>query len=82
MVIQIVTTFIHALLCYIFIHKFEFGLAGTGLAMAFTSAANFIVTTIYISYLDEIKEAWFLPNKDCFQGLGNYMKLGFQSTVM
>jgi MATE family multidrug resistance protein len=40
------------------------------------------VVTIYISRNKDLASAWFKPDKDCFSGIKEYLKIGIPSSAM
>lgn len=84
MVIQIGTTLLHILWCYLLTSKTQDAVRGTALATTLTHAINFVCFALYTSLQPEIKEAWFLPNRECFyaKGLWEFMKIGIVSVLM
>jgi hypothetical protein len=43
---------------------------GVSIASMITIITQLIIVCIYASFVKEIKEAWFLPNKDTFKDIG------------
>ena len=59
------------------------GVVGIGIATNLTFFLNAFVITLYVSYYEQdIHEAWFFPNKYCFYGIVDYMKLGIPAMLM
>jgi Na+-driven multidrug efflux pump len=59
------------------------GVAGAAYASTITALTNLIVIHFYVNYyLPEIKEAWFMPNKDSFNGLFHYIRFAFPAMLM
>lgn len=55
------------------------GIRATAIAFTITNFLNIFILSIYITTIDKLKEALFWPNKDCFKGLGEYLRLGILS---
>jgi Na+-driven multidrug efflux pump len=55
------------------------GIKGPALASSVSQILNMFILWIYLNSQKDLKEMWFFPNKECFRGLINYMKLGFWS---
>eukprot|EP00347_Sterkiella_histriomuscorum_P000139 403377020 len=83
MTIQIVTTSLHVLWSYIFVSRLQLGLTGTAISTIITFSLNVVTITIYMSYFEkELKDAWFLPTKNSFKNLGQYIQVAFPSMLM
>lgn len=55
---------------------------GAALATTLTYFINFFVSTLYVSFIKELRKAWFLPNRNSFRGLYEYLKLGIPAMIM
>jgi MATE family multidrug resistance protein len=87
MIIQISATVLHNGWCYLFTDYMEMGVHGTALATTITYLVSLIAFEIYVKKFTEerlLKEAWFLPSKECFdwQGIKDFMKMGIASIGM
>lgn len=82
MVIQVVTTCIHPLWCYLFVDVFDMGIKGPALAQSVSHILNILVLSLYLNRIESFKEAWYWPTVECFKGIGNYMKIGFFSMCL
>ena len=83
MTIQLITTPLHVLWSYIFVSVYQMELQGTAICTLITTAINFLAINMYVTYLlPNLKEAWFLPNRDSFRGLGEYVKVAIPSMLM
>ena len=83
MIIQIFTSSLHYLWCYIFVSIMNLNIMGTALAMNITAFSNAMLITVYVTYFQpDLREAWFWPDKDCFQGLLDYLRLGIPAMLM
>ncbi len=61
----------------------ELGVAGAAYASTITALTNLILIHFYVNYnFPEIKEAWFMPNKDSFNGLLPYIRFVFPAMLM
>jgi MATE family multidrug resistance protein len=72
----------HVFWCYIFVHKLELDITGVSLTMLITYITLLAVISVYASFIKEIKDGWFLPNKDTFKDIWAYLKLGVPGTLM
>jgi len=61
---------------------FGMGIQGIGIATSITYFSDFILITIYVGKLENLKESWFLPTRDCFVGLFEFLKIGIPSAAM
>jgi len=82
MIVQLITMFFHGLWCYLFVHVGGLGFKGTSLATCVTYCLNLVIISIYVSCSKDLKEAWFLPNKDCFRDFKRYFKIAIPGTFM
>lgn len=55
---------------------------GVALSTTITYFLNFIVSILYVSTIKELRPAWFLPNKNSFRGLSEYLKLGIPTVTI
>ena len=58
------------------------GVAGTGISGALTNLIVFTINLIYTSCIYDIREAIIWPDRRCFVGLYEYLKIGFPSIIM
>ena len=83
MVIQIMTTGLHFLWCYIYIDYMELGLKGSGLAMTTTYSLNFILVQGYAWLQPDLQEYWApMFTMDSIRGFKRYLSLALPSYVM
>jgi MATE family multidrug resistance protein len=61
MYIQIATTIVHPLWCYLFVHVWKLGVRGPAIAISLTQTITFFILFIYLSRKQEFKEIWFFP---------------------
>jgi len=52
------------------------GILGTGIAMVITNFTTLAFNVTYTYFLDDIKDAVFMPDKRIFSDLTRYFKLG------
>ena len=80
---QMVAIAFHLLWSYLFVNKLGYGIEGTGIAGTLTNSTALLMNYGYTLYLSpDISEAVFLPDRRCFYGIGEYMKIGIPSAVM
>lgn len=82
MYIQIATTVLHPLWCYIFVDVLNMGIKGPALALSLSQIINISALSLYLNRIESFKEAWFLPNAECFKGLKHYLSIGFYSMCL
>jgi Na+-driven multidrug efflux pump len=83
MIIIITTTCLHSVWCYIFVFVFDLHVIGVAMATNLTAFLNLVGLTTYVSFFEkDLQDAWFWPNKDCFKGILEYMKLGVPAMLM
>jgi len=79
-IIQIISTLLHFIWCYIFIYQLNQGIAGVAYAVIITQALNLILSSMYLYFYNPFPEVHFFINKDCFSGWKEYLKLGVPVT--
>ena len=52
------------------------GIRGSCYASSVTMFINLTFITIISCYIEEIKDAWFMPNRESLLGIVEYMKIG------
>ena len=72
----------HAFFCYLFVHVGGMGLVGAANAHNLTSLLTCILTTGYISRLEPVKEAWYMPTRQTFQNLWPFLRLALPGMMM
>jgi MATE family multidrug resistance protein len=82
MIITIIAIIFHITLCHILVTFYGFEIIGLAIATSLTYFISFVSITIYTSLMTEIKEAWFLPNKQTFNGLWEFMVVGIPSVTL
>lgn len=55
---------------------------GIGYASTISNITVYVSLLIYTSFIPEISEAIFLPDKKIFRGIGQYLSLGVPSAMM
>lgn len=61
---------------YLFVQYLDYGLFGSNLALLFTNFTCFILSILIPSfYLPDIKDSWFLLNRDMLKGLKDYLRV-------
>jgi MATE family multidrug resistance protein len=82
MYIQVGTTMVHPLWCYLSLHYFEMGVKGPALAQSISTILNIAILSVCLSRISEFKEVFFMPNRECLKGISNYFKLGVPSLLL
>lgn len=59
-----------------------YGMIGVCYAHNITYFTLFISITIYTHFMPEIKQAWFLPTRESFSGIQEYLMLGIPGSLM
>lgn len=64
--------------------QFNLGITGTGIAGLITNFSILLFNMIYTSWLPEIKDAVFMPDKRSYnmKGIYEYLVIGIPSTIM
>ncbi|MCQ2820413.1 MAG: hypothetical protein MJ252_24370 [archaeon] len=75
-IVNLITTAMHPLWCYITIYKFNMGIAGGGLCLVISMFLNSLLSTWYLWAFYPYPKANFWINKKCFaiKGLCGYLK--------
>ena len=84
LIAAIISMSLHPLWCYFLIlpSYFDFGIIGAGIAKTITFIVLLSINLIYSSYLPELKEAIFLPDRRIFLDLIPYLKLGIAGVMI
>lgn len=82
MVIQIFTLPLHTFNCWLFISHLQCGIRGAAYAETATALFEFVVYITYASCLKDIREAWFLPTRQTFYNLKEFMGLACPGILM
>lgn len=79
---SISTTFLHLGWCYLFVAYLKMDIVGASIATSITYFLQFVMITVYCSKVKELKKSFFLPTKETFRDLGEYLNLAIPSTLM
>lgn len=82
MMIQIITLFIHILMCYLLTQVRTFGIIGIALATNLTYILNYIIIQFYLYLTPETKKCLTSYSSNVFEGLGKYVKVAVPTTLM
>lgn len=80
--VQIVTTVLHFVWCYLFITYWDLRVVGAALSLNITYILNWIITDAYIHFSGCCPQTWILPSKETTQNIGEYAKIGFAGAMM
>jgi len=58
------------------------GIKGTGTAGILTNGMVLSINLAYTYAIEEIREAVFWPDRNCFYGISEYLEIGLSSAVM
>lgn len=58
------------------------GIKGTGTAGILTNGMVLSINLMYTYAIEEIREAVFWPDRNCFYGISEYLEIGLPSAVM
>ncbi len=73
----------HCIILYVLVIVYDFGIYGCSWGTVITYIINSLVVTIYCGVIrQDLKESFFWPNKECFEDLWDYFKIGFPSSAM
>ena len=82
MIVMIVGTFVHILLCYIFINVVDTGIVGLAYASSIKDGVLMLTVMAYSRCSSKTNIALTPINKDAFTGWCEYLVYAFPSTVM
>lgn len=82
MIVMIVCSTLHLIVCALFIFYFNFDVYGLGVSTILTYAVQLSILIIYANHKEEIKEAIFLPNYETFQDWREYFDLALPATFI
>ena len=68
--------------CWLFVTKMGLGIAGVGYASTISNLTVYVSVVIYTSFVPEIQDAVFMPDKRTFRGIDQYLSLGVPSALM
>ena len=77
-----VGTAFHGLWLYLFIIKFDMEIAGLAYANILSTSIIFALLMWFTYSQKELREAWMLPDRRIFNGLGEYVALAIPMTIM
>jgi len=80
---MIAASIYHCIILYILVIVLDYGILGCSWGTVITSIISLIVMTVYCGVIrKDLKESFFLPNKECFEDLWDYLKIGLPSCAM
>jgi MATE family multidrug resistance protein len=80
---MIAASIYHSIILYILVIVYDFGIYGCSWGTVITYIINSLVVTIYCGvFRPDLKESFFWPNKECFEDLWEYFKIGLPSSAM
>ena len=72
----------HIMWCYLFVNIYGWDLRGVSLATTITYLTLAISINVYAGTLVDIREAYFLPNKETFKDIIPYLKLAIPGCLL
>jgi Na+-driven multidrug efflux pump len=81
-IVQLTGVPLHLAWAYYFVRVRDMGMLGVCYAQNITYLTLFLVITVYSWRIKKIKKAWFLPNEDCLEDIGDYIYLGGPGSLM
>ena len=80
---MIAASIYHVIILYILVIVMDLGIWGCSWGTVITYVTNTIIVTLYCGvYRKDLKESFFWPNKECFEDLWDYFKIGLPSSAM
>mmetsp|Transcript_78441 Transcript_78441/g.108569 ORF Transcript_78441/g.108569 Transcript_78441/m.108569 type:complete len:191 (+) Transcript_78441:447-1019(+) len=71
----------NVVLNYLLVIKFNMDIRGTSISTSIVYFSLWLMSTIYISYLKEVREAVFWPDRTSFQKICPYMKIAIPALL-
>ena len=82
MIANVGANLLHILWCHIFVTVWGWDVYGLGIANTLTSFIKLSSLMIYSQFVQEIREAYFLPDATVLVGWKEYFSLGVPTTIM
>ena len=80
---MIAASIYHCIILYVLVIVYNFGIWGCAWGTVITYIINAAVVTIYCGWIrTDLKESFFFPDKECFEDLWDYFKIGLPSSAM
>lgn len=80
--VQIGTTVLHFVWCYLFITVLNLRVVGAALALDITYILNWLILDLYVHFSKTCHRTWTLPTKESTQNLWAYLKIGIAGAMM
>jgi MATE family multidrug resistance protein len=82
LICTVIGSIMHIGWSYLFVVHLKQDIVGTGIASAITNFTILVMSLVYTSTQEDIKEAVFWPDYRSFRGLGEYLKIGIPQTAL
>ena len=82
MIAMIGSTFMHVILCFVFVEILDTGVIGLAYASSLKDFLLLLSVMIYSRCSSQVNKALVPINRDSFQGWYQYLSISFPSTVM
>lgn len=80
---MIAASIYHCIILYVLVIVYNFGILGCAWGTVITYIINTSLVTIYCGWIrTDLKESFFFPDKECFEDLWDYFKIGLPSSAM
>jgi MATE family multidrug resistance protein len=80
---MIAASIYHCIILYVLVIVYNFGILGCAWGTVITYIINTSIVTIYCGWIrTDLKESFFFPDKECFEDLWDYFKIGLPSSAM
>ena len=76
------TLALHLIICYFFVVKWGWGASGAAMATNITYILNLVLCEVWILRVPEIRKTYAWPDRQSFQKLGSYLKIGIPGALM
>ena len=74
--------FYHFGILYLFVDYLEYGIYGCAWGSVITYSINLTIITLYCASRKDFRKHFFFPNKECFEDLWDYFKIGLPAAGM
>ena len=81
-IINTLTFVFHLLFCWLFVYLLAMKVEGIGYASLISSFTGLLIMVLYSRFMEQIRDAIFLPNLESVSGLFDYVKISMMMIFM
>lgn len=82
MLIQVITTLVHILVCWILVYQTSLGIRGAALANSISYWINVVLLALYVKFSSSCAKTWTGFSKEALHNILTFLKLGIPSAFM